>query len=135
MDFELEKRLREYYDARSRQDAEAVMGCFTDTSVFEDRAFAARFRGLEQIRSFVDLTFEGAPDFQVRPTQIIAGDGVAAVAWTMSGTHSGDYPGLPATGKRFEVRASSVVSFREDKIKTIVDDWNPIEFQRSVGSA
>jgi steroid delta-isomerase-like uncharacterized protein len=133
MKADLETQLRRCYEAWSRQDAGAVMEFFTDVSSFEDLAFAAKFEGLEQIRSFVDLTFAGSPDFKVCPKQIIVGDGMAAAAWTMSGTHSGDYPGLPATGKRFEVRASSIVNFDGDKIKTIVDYWNPIEFRHSVG--
>jgi steroid delta-isomerase-like uncharacterized protein len=133
MKTDLETQLRRYYEAWSRQDADAVMEFFTEVSSFEDLAFAAKFEGLGQIRSFVDLTFAGSPDFKVSPKQIIAGDGVAAAAWTMSGIHSGDYPGLPATGNRFEVRASSIVNFDGDKIKTIVDYWNPIEFRHSVG--
>ena len=132
---DLEERLRQYYNAWSRQDADAVMEFFTDASSFEDLAFAARFEGLAQIRAFVDLTYTGSPDFWVQPTQIIVGDGSAAAAWTMSGTHAGDYPGLPATGNCFEVRASSLVTFDGERIKTIVDYWNPIEFRRSVGLA
>ena len=133
---ELEQLLREYYKAWSRQDAAAVMKFFAEDSSFEDLAFAARFEGVEQIRSFVDLTFSGAPDFEVHPTQIIAADSAAAAAWTMRGTHSGDYPGLPATGKRFEVRATSIVNFDgNNKIQTMVDYWNPLEFQRCVGLA
>ncbi len=103
MEFDLEQRLRQYYDAWSRQDIDAVMGFFTDASSFEDLGFAYKFEGLEQIRSFVELTYAGSPDFRIQPTKIIVGDGAAAAAWTMSGTHSGDYPGLPATGKRFRV--------------------------------
>lgn len=128
--------LRDYYAAWSRQDPDGVMTFFSADSSFEDLAFAAKFEGLEQIRSFVDLTFAGAPDFEVRPTKIVAGNQEAAAAWTMSGTHSGDFPGFPATQKRFEVRAASVVSFNEEGlIQTIVDYWSPLEFQRSVGLA
>ncbi len=135
MEFDLEQRLRQYYDAWSRQDIDAVMGFFTDASSFEDLGLAYKFEGLEQILSFVELTYAGSPDFRVQPTKIIVGDGAAAAAWTMSGTHSGDYPGLPATGKRFRVRASSIINFDGDRIKTIVDYWNLVEFKRSVGLA
>ena len=131
---DLEGLLRDYYQAWSRQDVDSVLKFFTDESIFEDLAFAEKFQGLDQIRYFVDLTYAGSPDFRVVPTQIIVGDAMAAAAWTMSGIHVGDYPGLPATGKRFEVRASSIINFDQDNnIKSIVDYWNPVEFQRSVG--
>ena len=132
MEFDLEQRLRQYYDAWSRQDIDAVMGFFTDASSLEDLGVADKFEGLEQIRSFVELTYAFSPDFRIQPTKIIVGDGAAAVAGTMSGTHSGDSPGLPATGKRFRVRAASIIDFDEDRIKTEVDYWNLVEFKRSV---
>lgn len=133
MTIDLEQRLESYYDAWSQQDIDAVMAFFAEHSVFEDLAFSARFEGVEQIRHFVALTYTGSPDFQVQPTQIIVGNGVAAASWVMSGTHAGDLPGLPATGKPFQVRASSIVNFDGDIIKSIVDYWNPLEFRRSVG--
>lgn len=131
-----EQRLKEYYAAWSRQDADAVMQFFTEDSTFEDLAFAAKFSGLAEIRSFVDLTYAGSPDFEVHPTQIVSGDGSAAAAWTMKGTHSGDFPNLPKTNKPFSVRAASIVTFDQDgKIKMIVDYWSPLEFLASVGLA
>ena len=90
---DLQERLREYYAAWTRRDPAAVMTFFTDGSSFEDLAFAARFEGLAQIRSFVELTYAGAPDFEVHPTRIVAGADEAAAAWTMCGTHAGDFPG------------------------------------------
>lgn len=135
MNSDFETLLRQYYQAWSGQDPAMVLSFFHDDSSFEDLAFGAKFCGLDEIRSFVDITYAGSPDFRVEPTRIVAGSDAAAAAWTMSGTHRGDLPGLPATGERFEVRASSIVTFRRGKIQEIVDYWNPVEFQRSVGLA
>ena len=126
--------LRGYYAAWSRQDVDAVVAHFAEGATFEDLALAATFEGLEAIRGFVELTYAGAPDFEVHPTEIITGDPTAAAAWTMTGTHQGDLPGLPATGNRFEVRATSIVTFEGEKIVRIVDYWNPLEFRKSVSA-
>jgi steroid delta-isomerase-like uncharacterized protein len=125
--------LHHYYAAWSRQEPDSVMGFFTEVSTFEDLAFEVKFQGLAQIRSFVDLTYTGAPDFRVAPETIISNGISAAATWTMSGTHDGDLPGLPATGKRFDVRATSIVWFRDERIERIVDYWNPDAFRRCVG--
>lgn len=79
------------------------MSFFATDVTLEDLAFAAKFSGLTEIRSFVDLTYAGSPNFEVHPTQIVSGDGSAAAAWIMNGTHSGDFPNLPATNKPFSV--------------------------------
>lgn len=133
---DLENRLREYYAAWSRQDADGVLGFFDRDATFEDLAFAAKLEGLDQIRSFVELTYAGAPDFEVRPMQIVVSRLQAAAAWVMSGTHRGDLPGLPSTQQRFEVRAASMVMFGKDgQIQSMVDYWNPLEFRAAVGLA
>ena len=107
-----EERLRADYTTWSAGDPDRVVEFFADGAVFEDLAFDAKFEGLDAIRSFVDLTYTGVPDFRVVPQQIVVNGSHAAASWIMSGTHRGDLPGLPATGKTFEVRASSIIRSR-----------------------
>ncbi len=121
------------YSPWSSGETEAVLGFFTESSTFEDLAFEMRFDGLEQIRSFNDLTYAGVPDFRIVPERVVADESGAAAAWVMSGTLAGNMPGLPATGKAFEVRAVSMVTFEGDRILHICDYWNPLAFRRCVG--
>lgn len=131
---DLESKLRDYYEAWGSQDPEAILQYFSEQSTFEDLAFASKFEGLAQIRSFIELTYAGVPDFQVTPQRIVVSDLAAAAAWTMHGTHQGEILGLPASQKKFQVRASSIVEFdKEGKILSIVDYWNPLEFRASIG--
>ena len=128
-----ESMLREYYASWGTGNPENIVRYFEETSIFEDLAFQARFEGINGIREFAKLTYNGAPDFKVEPTRIVVQGSSAAAAWLMSGTHSGDMPNLPATGNRFEVRASSIIRVEEEKIIEIVDYWNLISFKQAVG--
>ena len=128
-----EQRLRDYYAAWTAGEPDKVMEFFADGAIFEDLAFEAKFEGLDAIRSFVDLTYNGIPDFRVVPQQIVVNGSHAAASWVMSGTHSGDFPGMPATGKTFEVRASSIIQTQGNQILRIADYWNPVSFQKAVG--
>lgn len=127
--------LQRYYESWGRSDPDLVASFFTADGVFEDLAFAAKFEGKDGVRSFVELTYAGVPDFKVVPTRVVVEGDKAAAAWTMTGTHSGDLPGLPATGKSFEVRASSIIVLTDGAISEIVDYWNPLEFKAQVGLA
>ncbi len=130
-----EQLLTGYYAAWQPDNADSILANFTEDAMFEDLAFEASFSGHAQIRSFIELTYSGIPDFKVEPTSIVAGVDCAAAQWTMSGTHAGDLPGLPATGKVFSVRASSVIALRDQLIRSIHDYWNPETFKRCVGLA
>ncbi|MCV6638892.1 ester cyclase [Candidatus Albibeggiatoa sp. nov. NOAA] len=124
----IEQLLTQYYASWSTGNPDNVIQFFTQDAVFEDLAFEAKFVGLDAIRSFAVLTYSGVPDFKVVPTQIVAGDNSAAASWVMSGTHTGDLPNLPASQKRFEVRASSIITLKDDLIFDIKDYWNPNSF-------
>jgi len=63
---------------------------------------------------------------------------VAAVGacpeWVMSGTHKGDFPGMPATGKRFSsVRGAMIVELQDGRIRRCSDYWDAVTFMRQVG--
>jgi steroid delta-isomerase-like uncharacterized protein len=51
----------------------------------------------------------------------------------MSGTHAGDFPGMPATGKRLSVRGSTILELEAGKIRRESDYWDAATFMRQVG--
>jgi steroid delta-isomerase-like uncharacterized protein len=58
----------------------------------------------------------------------------AAIEWVMSGTHKGDFPGIPATGKRFSsVRGTSILELETGKIRRESDYRDAATFMRQVG--
>ena len=112
----MEKILDDWATAWSSHDPERVIALFTDDCVYEDVTFGAVNRGKAELRAFANGTFAAVPDFKVSlVTQFVAGNR-GAMEWTMSGTHKGDFPGLPATGKLFSsIRGATIVELKEGK--------------------
>lgn len=76
--------------------------------------------GIEGAKSVHRRSLDGMPDFHTHIEDLIAeGDKVAARI-TMTGTHSGDFWGIPATGKR--VKFTGVYIVRIDGGR-IVEHW------------
>ncbi|OLE61836.1 MAG: hypothetical protein AUG04_12910 [Deltaproteobacteria bacterium 13_1_20CM_2_69_21] len=60
----------------------------------------------------------------------------AVIEWVMSGTHKGDLPGIPATGKRFSsVRGTNILELEAGKIRGESDYWDAATFIKQVGVA
>lgn len=115
-------------------DPERVLALFADDCVFEDVTFGVVARGKEELRSFVKGAFAAVPDFKYGVTRRFATSQWAAVEWVMSGTHEGDFAGIPATGKRFSsVRGSSILELEAGKIRRESDYWDAATFMKQVG--
>ncbi len=51
----------------------------------------------------------------------------------MSGTHKGDFPGMPATGKRFSIRGVTIIELQGGKIRRNSDYWDAASMMKQVG--
>src|SRR5262249_9642620 len=105
-----------------------------DDCLYEDVTFGVVNHGKAELRTFTEGTFAAIPDFNVTLlTRFVAGNW-AAMEWAMSGTHKGDFPGLPATGKRFSsVRGATIVELQGTKIRRCCDYWDAASVMRQVG--
>lgn len=76
--------------------------------------------GLEGGKRVHETTLIGMPDWHTAIDELIAeGDKVVARI-TMTGTHTGDFWGIPATGKRVEFTGMYMVRIADGKI---VEHW------------
>jgi len=76
--------------------------------------------GPDGLRAFLSLFFQAFPDGKVSIEDMFGeGDRVAA-RLVFSGTHQGDFMGIPPTGKKIAVPAIDLARFENGKI---VDHW------------
>ena len=119
----------------SCQNPERVLSLFVDDCFFEDVTFGLVARGKEELRSFVKRAFAAIPDFKYELRNRFAVGQWAVIEWAISGTHKGDLPGIPATGKRFSlVRGSTVLELEAGKIRRESDYWDAATLMRQVGA-
>ena len=130
---DLQRLLDDWAAAWSSHDPERVLALFTEDCVLEDVTFGVATRGKQELRDFASGAFAGVPDLKFDLTSRFATDGWGAIEWVMSGTHKGDFPGLPATGKRFSVRGSSTLELMGGKIRREADYWDAATLMRQVG--
>jgi steroid delta-isomerase-like uncharacterized protein len=127
--------------AITRRIFEEVWGAHNADSV--EKYFAAGFinhpelpgvpQGAEGIKALVSL-FAGAfsDEEQVIEDQIAEGDRVVT-RWSTTGTHTGEYAGIPATGKRVKTTAITIYRFEGGKAVEGWSEYNSLETMQQLG--
>jgi steroid delta-isomerase-like uncharacterized protein len=130
-----EKLIEDWASAwSSPTEVEKFTSLFTDDCVYEDVPLGAISHGKAELQGFYNMLFSVFPDFTVELTsQFIAGNRAAA-EWTLSGTHKGDFPGLPATNKRVSVQAASFFELEGNKLKRCSDYFDMATALRQIGA-
>jgi steroid delta-isomerase-like uncharacterized protein len=91
--------------------------------------------GREGVKWVLQALRAAFPDLFYRIEDIVVGDDAVAVRTTLTGTHRGDFFGLPATGRSVRVRQMNIERFRDGRIVAhhrITDD---LAMMRQLGVA
>jgi steroid delta-isomerase-like uncharacterized protein len=86
--------------ALSARAVDRLAELFTADCLYEDVTFAAVQHGRDELIAFGRGFLAGVPDFAIELSSVFADGARAAAEWTMHGTHTGDLPELPSTGRR-----------------------------------
>lgn len=76
--------------------------------------------GREGFKAFFTELTTAFPDAHIEPAHTVADDENIAIAYTLTGTHQGDFNGIAPTGKKIEVRGMQIGRFENGQI---VERW------------
>ncbi len=96
-------------------DAAALAADYTEDGTMETLSTGTH-RGRQQIEEFYQRWTQAFPGMGHTAETVVAEEDRAASFFVVSGTHAGNFLGLPATGKRIELRCVRLVRFEHGLI-------------------
>ena len=106
--------LRRFYDGVSSGDLSVI-----DDLLADDMIEHERFPGIEPNKEGVKQIFavyrSAFPDFRIEAHEMLTEGDLVCARITSTGTHQGEFMGMPATGKRIEVDSIDIVRFRDGR--------------------
>jgi steroid delta-isomerase-like uncharacterized protein len=130
---DLERTIRDWAACWSAHDMTRLLQLFTEDVVYEEVAMGVANRGSAELRAFGEGFFSGFPDVTFELQSSFTNGINGGAEWVMRGTHIGDLPAMPATGKRVEVRGASIFEFSGDRIRRCADYWDTATFLKQLG--
>ena len=90
--------------------------------------------GLDGYKQFADRYLSAFPDLQMTiHDEVVAGDRIVT-RWTATGTHNGDLPGLPRTGKKVSVTGITIARLSNGKFVESWNNWDALGMLRQLGA-
>jgi steroid delta-isomerase-like uncharacterized protein len=104
-----------HMEAECNHDIPATIRTFAEAN-YDVVPLGAPTNGATAVEELLQSLFEAFPDFRASTLNIHHGDDIVFVDTLMSGTHQGAWAGVPATGRRMEVRCGCVFHFDGDRL-------------------
>lgn len=125
--------IERWLELQTSHEMDKLANIFTDDVVYEDVAIEAVAVGHAKIKELFETIYASMPDYTVKLVSAVADEDRGGAEFIMSGTHVGDFPKLPATGKYFSLRAASAMRFSNGRISHWNDYWSVSTFKEQVG--
>jgi steroid delta-isomerase-like uncharacterized protein len=114
---ELDARIKlvdEHVKAEVDRDLDAIMRTWGKKPWFEDVPFGEKWYGRDEIYTHYKELLGAFPDLGIEVHKRHVTDEFVILEVTVTGTHLGDWRGLPALGRRMESRVCALYSFDEE---------------------
>lgn len=127
--------LQPYVEGWAARDINLILDSVTEDFVFDERPMTMTepVQNKQQFQEYLTKLFAAFPDFTLTAENVAMGEGQAWAEWTMSGTHQGEFLGIPPTNRRIEVRGASVFLAREGKVAQERLYWDTAHLLRQLG--
>ena len=101
--------------------AEAAKQLYSESAERYDPNDPQACRGSQEIARYVAEVRNGFPDFKLQIDETIAQGDRFVIHWTCTGTHRGEYQGIPPTGRTVRISGASLEriengSITEDRV-------------------
>jgi len=128
------QRHDEHLANQSQGNVDQLYNDYAEHAVVEDSMYPHPFVGRVAIMSRKSAGMAAIPGLNIAVTNRIVHGNQLTVEWVASGAHSGDYPGLVASGRSFSIPGVTVVVRQKGKIvrESLYYDMN--EVRRQLGS-
>jgi steroid delta-isomerase-like uncharacterized protein len=109
-------RVEEHIRLENEHDLDGVMQTYAESARYDDEPYDEHHRGSGQVRLYYERLMRALPDLRIEVQKRHATDEVVILECVISGTHLGEWRGLPATGRHVRFPLCAVYTFDGDRL-------------------
>lgn len=109
--------VRDSINALNDRDKNAFAATHTKDVILHDHGEIVR--GIQEVTEHEWRLFDGYPDMEYVIENLLVDGNSVACRWLVTGTHEGEFEGIPATGEKIEIPACGVFMIENDEIAEV----------------
>jgi steroid delta-isomerase-like uncharacterized protein len=125
-----EATVREHVEAENRHDVEATIATFHDPNY---KVNGQPVEGEGAVRELLQGLMDGFPDFHAELGKLRHADDAVFGEAQITGTHKGEFNGIPATGKPIDIPMAAIFEFDGDRLLCETVYWDIATLLQQVG--
>jgi steroid delta-isomerase-like uncharacterized protein len=125
---------RLYEEVWNKRKIELVSEIISPSHALQAPNVAGSAVGPEAYKRQTTLFLTGYPDLHWTIEDMIAEDDKVVACWTISGTHRGDFMGVPATNKKVSVDGMTIHHISNGKIMDSYSNWDALGMMQQLGA-
>lgn len=133
MAIDVDRIFKDYLAALNSHDAAKISSLWAEDGVLDDVTSGQVIRGRKKLKASFSDIFDAFPNVKWELKSLFSAGDRVAVEWVETGTQTGDWVGIPATGKSYSIRGASLVELRKGKISRETSYWNLADFLKQLG--
>jgi steroid delta-isomerase-like uncharacterized protein len=132
---EHEQMLNTYQDYEDLWNGDfSKLDVVTESIVLSDPSLHdGELHGREAFEAYLREVRSAFPDWHVVADDLLVDDGIIMKAWTITGTHKGEYEGVPPTGREIEINGMAKDIIAEGKVQEARLYYDPQEVPEQLG--
>jgi steroid delta-isomerase-like uncharacterized protein len=126
---------RLYEEVWNKRKLEVVDELISPSHALHDPNISGSQIGPEAYKRQVARFTTAFPDLRFTIDDIVSEEDKLVVSWTISGTHKGEYEGIPPTDKKISVEGITINHIGDGKILDSDISWDALGLMRQLGHA
>lgn len=124
---------RLYEEIWNKRKLELINQIISPSHALQAPNVAGSAVGPEAYKLQTTLFLAGYPDLHWTVEDLIAEEDKVVACWTISGTHKGDFMGIPATNKKVSVDGMTIHHITNGKIMDSYSNWDALGMMQQLG--
>jgi steroid delta-isomerase-like uncharacterized protein len=124
---------RLYKEVWNKRKLEVLSELVSPSHALHGPNFSGSAIGPEAYKLRVSAFYAAFPDIQWTIEDTVAEKEKVVACWTFSGTHKGDYMGVPATNKKVSVDGVTIHHMADGKIMDSYSTWDALGLLQQLG--